>query len=199
MKAVFLRAGALLMAASLAACTTGAGGPAADVTRFHLGQPVARAQIAVEPADPAEAGSIAYRGYTAAVARQLTRLGWTVVASPANSEQIATVHVEQATRETLRQRSPVSVGIGGSTGGWGSGVGAGVSFGLGGGPREIVGTLLQVRIKRRSDGTVFWEGRATSEARANRPEGQPNVAVEKLADALFRDFPGESGRTIRVP
>ena len=108
-------------------------------------------------------------------------------------------HVERGTRESLRQRSPVTVGVGGGTGSYGSGVGLGVGFGLGGGgSREMIGTLMEVRIKRRSDGTVFWEGRAATEARADSPMAQPAAAVEKLADALFRDFPGESGRTIRV-
>lgn len=201
MKAVFLRTGALLLAASLAACTTGGGYGSAgsDVTRFHLNQPIARAPIAVEPANPADANSLEFRAYQDAVARQLSRLGWTVVNTVGSSEQVATVDVEQGSREALRQRSPVTIGVGGSTGGWRSGVGGGVSFGLGGGRSgEIVGTLLEVRIKRRSDGTVFWEGRATTEAPATSAAAQRTVAVEKLADALFRDFPGESGRTIRV-
>ena len=58
--------------------------------------------------------------------------------------------------------------------------------------------MLQVRIKRRSDGTVFWEGRSVVQARVDRPEGQPAAVVDRLAEALFRDFPGQSGETIRV-
>jgi hypothetical protein len=92
----------------------------------------------------------------------------------------------------------VTIGIGGGTGGWHSGVGGGASFGVGGGPREVVGTLLDVRIKRRSDGTVFWQGQASIEQPAASADAQPAVTVEKLAAALFRDFPGESGRTIRL-
>ena len=202
MKAVFLRGCALFVAASLAGCTTGGGGApvGADVTRFHLGQQIARAQIAVEPTNQADANSLEFRTYADAVARQLTRLGWTVVDTRGNSEQVALIDVEQGTREAIAQRPPISIGIGGGTGGYRSGVGAGVSFGVGGGGRggEIVGTLLEVRIKRRSEGTVFWEGRATTEARAGTPGAERTVAVEKLAEALFRDFPGESGRTIRV-
>lgn len=203
MKALFLRGCTLFVAASLAGCTTGGGGggaaAGADVTRFHLGQPIARAQIAVEPTDKADANSLEFRSYADAVSRQLTRLGWTVVTTLGQSEQVATVDVQQGTREALAQRSPVTIGIGGGTGGYRSGVGVGASFGVGGGRGgELVGTLLEVRIKRRSDGTVFWEGRANTEARAGSPGAERTVAVEKLADALFRDFPGESGRTIRV-
>jgi hypothetical protein len=201
MKALFLRAGGLLLAASLAGCTTAGGGghAGADVTRFHLGQPIARGQIAIEATDPADSNSIEFRGHAESVARQLTRLGWTVVDAPGRSEQIALVDVDQGSREEMRRRSPITIGIGGGTGGWGSGVGAGASFGVGGNrPREVVGTMLAVRIKRRSDGTVFWEGRASTEARADAPEAQSVVAVDRLAEALFRDFPGESGRTIRI-
>ena len=61
-----------------------------------------------------------------------------------------------------------------------------------------VGTELAVRIQRRSDATVAWEGRAQMEARANSPLAARAAAVNALAAALFRDFPGESGRTIRV-
>jgi hypothetical protein len=200
MKAVFLRAGAILLAVSLAGCETASQGPGApggtEVTRFHLGGQIARAAIAIEAADPAAGNSAEFRTYADIVARQLTRLGWTVSPSVGSSEQVAIVNVSQGSRETYR-RPPVTIGIGGGTGGWSGGVGGGASFGVGGGRRQIVGTLLEVRIKRRSDGSVFWEGRATSETPASNPQSQPAAAVEKLAVSLFQDFPGESGRTIR--
>jgi hypothetical protein len=201
MKALFVRTALVAAAASISACSTGIGGapPPTDVTRFHLGQQIARGQIAIEAVDPANAGSLEFRSHADAVARQLTRLGWTVTNAGTATEQVALINVEQGSREAMRQRSPVSIGIGGGTGGRNVGVGGGVNFGVGGGgAREVVGTLLEVRMKRRSEGTVFWEGRATTEARAGAPEAQRAIAVEKLADALFRDFPGESGRTIRV-
>lgn len=200
MKRFFSAACAIALATALAGCATGNRGgivAAPEVTRFHLGQQIARSQIAVEPVNAADANGIEFRSYADAVARQLSALGWTVVNTPGQSEQVALIDVQQGSREMLRSRSPVSIGIGGGTGGYRSGFGGGVSFGLGGGgPREVIGTMLEVRIKRRSDGTVFWEGRATMEARADSPEAQRTVAVERLAQALFQDFPGESGRTI---
>lgn len=194
----FFAGGCALLLASLAGCAT-TNKPTANVTRFHLGQPIARGQIAVETVDPRMAEGLEFRSYRAAVERQLTRLGWSVVQTVGQSEQVALIDVQRGTREMLDQRGPVSVGVGGSTGGWGSGVGVGVGFNLGGGgSRERIGTMLFVRIKRRSDGTVFWEGRAVTEARGDSPEADPAAAVDRLAEALFRDFPGESGRTIRV-
>lgn len=204
MKAVFARCGAILLAAALAGCATqqGAGVQAgAEVTRFHLDQPIARAQIAVEPFNRADANSIEFSAYAAAVARELQRQGWTVVQGNVRSEQVALVSLEQGSREAIGQRSGVSIGVGGGTGGWGrSGVGVGLDVGIpiGGGSGEIVATMLEVRIQRRSDTTVFWEGRASTEARVGTPLADRRAAADLLAEALFRDFPGESGRTIRV-
>jgi hypothetical protein len=59
----------------------------------------------------------------------------------------------------------------------------------------MVATMLDVRIQRRSDGSVFWQGRAIAETPAGAARAE---TVGRLAEALFRDFPGESGRTIRV-
>ncbi|MGE5723092.1 MAG: DUF4136 domain-containing protein [Sphingomonadales bacterium] len=200
MKAVFERGSALILAAALVGCTTTStgGGRPVDVTSFHLGQPIAKGAIAVETFDVPDRGGPEFDIYSAAVARQLSRLGWTVVGSVGQSEQVALVGIERAAYEGPPRRGPVTVGIGGGTGGWNGGVGAGVGFNLGGGPRQIVSTTLQVRIKRRSDQTVIWEGRATAAVRPDRPEGQPAAIADRLAEALFRYFPGESGHTIRL-
>jgi predicted small secreted protein len=185
MKAVFLKGALLLLAASLAGCSTvrGGGGGAntggIEATRFHLGQPVAKGQIAVEPFDPADANMVEFPAYASSVNRQLTRLGWTVAASNRQTEQVALIDVQQGSRAALTAR------VGGAAA-------------IGAGAANSVATLLEVRIRRRSDGTVIWEGRAISEAPAAATGAQRTAAVEKLAEALFRDFPGESGRTIRL-
>ena len=191
MKTAFLRSAPLLLAASLAACASGGGGqrPAAgglEVARFHLGEPVARAQIAVEPFDKADANRPEFPAYAAAVGRQLSRLGWQVVPTTTGSEQIALIDLEQGSREAIAALSAARVGRGVS-----GSAPAGTSAG-------ITATLLEVAIRRRSDGTVFWEGRAVGEAGTGTPEAARTAVVERLAEALFRDFPGESGRTIRV-
>jgi hypothetical protein len=132
--------------------------------------------------------------YAEAVKRELARLGWTVVDTVGQSEQIALLDVHQTSRDAPPRNGPVSVGVGGGAGSYGSGVGVGVGFNLGGRKHGGVSTLLEVRIKRRSDATVFWEGRARNETRP----GAQNAAADRLAQALFRDFPGESGQTIRI-
>jgi hypothetical protein len=185
----------------LAGCATDDMVTDASVTRFHLGQPIARGPIAVESVDPRDATSLEFAQISASVGRELSRLGWTVVPNNA-SEQVAMVSLSQQSREAARQ-SGLSIGIGGGTGSYGRhggvGVGGGVAIPVGGrGTNLVVGYQLGVRIQRRSDATVAWEGRAQMEARAGSPLASRAAAADRLAAALFRDFPGESGRTIRV-
>ena len=123
------RAGALLLAALLAACQTnsrqGAGATGgASVTRFHLGQPIARGEIRVEAADPNTLTGLDFAQVAGPVERELTRLGWTVAQGNSRSEQVAALRLTQSPRG------------------------------------ELVVTELSVRIQRRSDATVAWEGRA---------------------------------------
>lgn len=197
------RGGALLAIALLAGCATDMGGASgASVTRFHLGQPIARGPIAVEPADPADANSLEFTQIAAPVERELARLGWTVGPRDGRSEQVAVIRLEQAARPVAR-RSGFSVGLGVGGGSWGRHGGVGGSIGgsvpIGGhGTNMVVATQLSVRIQRRSDATVAWEGRAETEARGGTPQAGAGSAADRLATALFRDFPGESGRTIRV-
>jgi hypothetical protein len=185
----------------VAGCATDDMVTGASVTRFHLGQPIARGPIAVESVDPRDASSLEFAQVSASVGRELSRLGWTVVPNNA-SEQVAMVTLSQQSREAARQ-SGVSIGIGGGTGSYGRhggvGVGGGVAIPVGGrGSNLVVGSQLGVRIQRRSDATVAWEGRANMEARAGTPLASRAAAADRLATALFQDFPGESGRTIRV-
>ena len=192
---------ALAGLSSLSGCAMELGGGAASgasVTRFHLGQPIARGEIRVEAGDPGEMGSLELAALAAPIERELTRLGWTVTSGNARSEQVAVVRLRQG-RRAASSGSGLSVGIGGGTGGYRSGVGAGVGATIPlGGSGPIVMSELSVRIQRRSDATVAWEGRAVTEARETNPLASPQGAADRLATALFRDFPGESGRTIRV-
>jgi hypothetical protein len=196
--------GLAALAAGCASVSAGGGGGAsvaagAEVTRFHLGQDIARGEIAVEPLEGQQAGGIEFGRHAAAVERQLTALGWTVVRGNRRSEQVALIRVQQGAREAMARRSGQSIGVGGGVGGGGGGVGGGITVPLGSGRSgSVVVTELAVRMQRRSDGTTIWEGRAQGEARAGTPAADRAYAVDRLAPALFQGFPGESGRTIRV-
>ena len=192
---------ALLSALTLVAgCATEDTVGGASVTRFHLGQPIVRGAIAVEAVDPRDTNGLEFSQIAASVARELTRLGWTVVPNNA-SEQVAMVSLTQQAHPAAR-RSGLTIGIGGGTGSYGRhggvGVGGGVAIPVGGGSNLVVSSQLSVRIQRRSDATVAWEGRGQMDARAGTPFAGRAAAADRLAAALLRDFPGESGRTIRV-
>ena len=70
--------------------------------------------------------------------------------------------------------------------------------GLGGGPKRMADLQLFVRIDNAATGQALWEGRALTAVPVKAPANQPSLAAAKLAEALFKDFPGESGRTISV-
>ncbi len=190
----------MTLAVLLAGCATYqdiGGTRSVEVTRFHLGQPVPRGEIAVEAFEPAGNTDLEFRAHASAIARQLAAQGWTVV-DHGQSEQVALVDVRHGSRGVFAPRSPVSFGIGGFTGGRRSAFGLGANFAGSGTTRELVGTMLEVRIKRRADGTTYWEGRAVAEAPAGSIDAERAIVIERLSEALFRDFPGESGRTIRA-
>jgi hypothetical protein len=197
--------GALAAVALLAGCAMDMDGGAASgvaVTRFHLGQPIARGPIAVEAADRADANSLEFDQIAGSVERELARLGWTVEPRTGATEQVAVVRIVQVERAG-RRGGGLSIGLGVGGGSWGRGGGVGVGVGgtvpvAGYRPNQVVATQLSVRIQRRSDATVAWEGRAEAEARGGTPAASRAAAADRLAAALFRDFPGESGRTIRV-
>ncbi|WP_295496907.1 hypothetical protein [Sphingorhabdus sp. EL138] len=79
------------------------------------------------------------------------------------------------------------------------GVGVSLGFNLGSSSAALLQSSLAVRIVRRIDQMVIWEGTAVQSAKAGSPAAQPGIAASKLAEALFKDFPGVSGETIRVP
>ena len=191
---------------ALAGCSTTGTGPT-QVTRFHLAQPIAPGSFSVEstpmmgPGSPVAPDSIELNTYSDTVAGELTHLGFTRAQGPGNSELTVSVAVDRGTRPDPNSGgSSISFGIGGASFGRHSAFGGdvGTTVPLSHNQRFIVGTRMQVQIKRRSDGTAIWEGRAITEAKGQSPDASPQAAVAKLAHALFTGFPGESGATITV-
>ena len=200
----------LLGAASLffAGCATAV--PPVEVTRFH-GNAVAgwapgtRYTVEVAPLGDAAAWegggqpSLEWNSYRGAVERQLQLQGLAAAPQGATAPLKVRIGFDRGDRETAGRRSPVSVGVGGSTGSYGSGVGLGLGINLGGGSRRMQDLQLSVRIDDAATGQALWEGRAITAVPEKAPAAQPGLAAAKLAEALFKDFPGESGRTISVP
>ena len=196
-----LNNGAIIIAASLAAfgLAPAAGATPVKVTRFHLGTAITPGAVAIQPGTGSDPQSLEQQQFAGAVAAELTRLGFAPVAADAPAPLIATVRFTRTTRDETDARPPVTIGLGG--GGVGGGVGGGLSVGFGVGKRPtrtFYTTELFVQLRQRSDGAAIWEGRAVMEANAKAKDAQPGIMNEKLARALFRGFPGDSGRTIIV-
>jgi len=188
-------------AIALTGCaTTPYTGPV-EVTRFLAPTAGALGQGSIAITFPDEVANLAARAAIAeAVRSELTRLGYTVVPEGVPADQTAAIRTsrEPIAAAPLRETGPVSVGVGGSTGGYGSGLGLGVGINLGGG-REgpAANTTLAVRIAR-SGGETLWEGRAEMATGVKSPYAQVTTAARTLAAGLFKDFPGGNGETVTI-
>ncbi len=197
-----------LASASLTACATGPSLPPTEVLRYHLGEPIDRGTIAVQPLTAGGPASIEFKTYAAAVQGQLLQAGYSVPAPGTKPLLVATVGFTRTTQAGPPKQSPFSIGIGGGGfsggggrrgGGGGVGLGGGVGFPIGGGgSTAILVSELSLTIKRSADQSPVWEGRAQSFADARKADATTDIQAGKLARALFAGFPGESGRTIQV-
>lgn len=188
-----------VLSLTLAGCATAV--PPVEVTRFHTPALATLAPgAAYRFADSDSAGALAGEAasYRRAVDVELQRLGFVAAADGTAAPLLVRVDLARSERTTAGS-SPVSVGVGGSTGSYGSGIGVGLGFNLGGGPRKWIDLALSVRIDDAASATALWEGRAQTAVPAKAPAAQGSLAAAKLTAALFGGFPGESGRSISVP
>lgn len=181
----------------------------ADVSRFAVPLPAPQGQtFAVVAEDPKLAGGLEFALYAESVAKEMEELGYTRASSPEAANMLVRFDygVDNG-RE--RVRTDFNGGYGdpffgrfGRFGGFG-GFNSGYAFGyydpfLGGGPEVRSYTLytsdVDVKIDRTADGQRLFEGKAEAVSRSNR---LPNL-VPNLVDALFTDFPGGSGETVRI-
>lgn len=170
-----------------------------QVTRFHLPETTAlgKGTIAIEPAPGSDGKSLEWQAYQAAVQRQLVLLGYGEDNS-GHSGQVALLRLDRIVTEPERRSGPVTVGVGGSTGSYGGGLGIGLGFNLGDKPAQKVQTEIGLMIKDRASGQTLWEGRASFSVDSRSPLAETGLAAPKMAEALFKDFPGQSGETIEV-
>ncbi len=194
----------LLLAASLAACTSNSF--KADVSRFAVPLPAPQGQtFAVVPEDPKLAGGLEFATYANAVAAEMTELGYAPAASPDRADLLVRFdyRVDNG-REKVRTDLNGVGAFGpawGPWGGWGGGFGRwgyGFNDPFFGGPNVRSYTVytsgIDLKIDRAVDGQRLFEGKAEAVSRSNRlPRLVPN-----LVDALFTDFPGNSGETVRI-
>lgn len=193
-----------ILALALGGCAAGTVVSPVEVTRFVGEQPARLGQgtIAVRaaPAGPGAASeaSLEFSAYRQAVETELAQLGYTI-APGSGASQVAEIRFgSMAQQQQAGGRSPVNVGVGGSTGSFGSGVGLGVGIDLSGPPPEMIDTQMGVIIRDNGSGDALWEGRAAFSASTNSEFADRPAAAARLAEALFSGFPGQSGETIEV-
>ena len=192
----------LALAIGLSACSTPF---KADVSRFAVPLPAPQGQtFAVVPEDPKLAGGLEFATYANSVAAEMQELGYVRAATPESADLLVRFDYRvDGGRERVRTdfNGVGAAGFGpwGRWGGWGGG-----GWGLGfndpffGGPDVRSYTIytsgIDLKIDRAADGQRLFEGKAEAVSRSNRlPRLVPN-----LVDALFTDFPGNSGETVRI-
>lgn len=186
--------GVAMAAAMLGGCATS---NPVRVTRFHLDQPIPPGAVAVLPAPGSTTGTLEFQLYARSVSGALAAQGF----SPAGAGQYeAFLNIAREVRPIGVAQKPVTIGIGGGSFGGGIGGGGSIGFGVGRArQREVYVTQLSVQLRRLPQRDIVWEGRAITEADTRAQAAQPQATADKLAQALFAGFPGQSGRTITVP
>lgn len=202
MQKISIKSGVTAMALPiflLVGCTAPSG--PVEVTRFHAENARAalgKGNIALYPDMMIDPQSLEYKSYYGAVARELSAQGYQVIA-PANGGTIqrAIIGFQRFTGEAPPRNNPVSVGVGGNVGSYGSGVGVGIGIDLSGPEKPKVKSMLSVFIEDRN-GQRLWEGRAEMQAKQGSPMAETGLAADKLSTSLFQGFPGGNGETITV-
>lgn len=203
-----------LLLASLAACATPF---RADVQRFQSQLPAPQGQtFAVIAEDPADAGGLEFSQYARLVEAQMNRLGYTP-AGPGQADMLVKFDygVDKG-RERVRStglgydpfyspwHSPYGhFGYSRYGGGYWGRPYYGRPWGYGwydpffdnGYESYTVYTSdIDLKIDRRADGQRLFEGKAEAASTSNRLQH----LVPNLVEAMFTDFPGNSGETVRI-
>ena len=202
-------AAALLMFA-VAACASPFN---ANVKRFQSQLPAPSGQtFAVVADDPAMAGGLEFSQYARLVEAKLAAQGYTPVAEPANATLVVRFDYgvdkgRERVRSTGFARDPFFSPWYGYGGG---------RFGFRGGgfyrpglwnygfydpwfdndveSYTIYTSGIDLKIDRRADGVRLFEGNAEAVSTSNRLQ----YLVPNLVEAMFTNFPGNSGETVRI-
>ena len=191
----------VLLAAGLSACA--APGFNADVSRFATQLPAPQGEtFAIVADDPALAGGLEFALYADMVADEMQRLGYTEAASPEAASML--VRFDYGV-DNGRERVRTTGGyIDPYFGRWGRGYGFRRNYAFGfydpflDTPEVRSYTVytsdIDLKIDRTANGERLFEGRAQALSRTDRLQ----ILVPNLVDAMFTDFPGRSGETVRI-
>ena len=208
-----------LLLAGLAACATPFN---ANVKRFSSAMPAPSGQsFAVVAEDPRDSGGLEFAQYADIVAAQMSRLGY-VRTDPSHAAMLVRLDygVDRG-RDRIRSNgfgndpfwSPWYGGGFGygyrpyyrrsfyspfyRRGVWGYGWQDPFFFGSGYDDIDVVTVYtseLDLKIDDKRDGRRLFEGKAQAASRSNRL----GYLVPNLVEAMFTDFPGHNGETVRI-
>lgn len=193
----------LALAAGLAACAPSF---KADVSRFASTLPAPQGQtFAVVAEDPQLAGGLEFALYADLVGNELAELGYAEAASPEAANLLVRFDYgvdngRERVRTTGGRFNDPFFGPWGRFGGFG--FRRGYAFGFYdpflGGPDvrsyTVYTSEIDLKIDSTATGERLFEGQAQAVSRTNRLQS----LVPNLVDALFTDFPGNSGETLRI-
>ncbi|GGC24059.1 hypothetical protein GCM10011371_09680 [Novosphingobium marinum] len=182
----------------------------ADVSRFQSQLPAPSGQtFAVVADDPALAGGIEFNRYADIVEYQMSQVGYTPVADPADAQLIVRFDYgvdngRERVRTTGFGRSHYYspwYGYSAYPSYWGYRGGPwhyGFHDPFFGGPEISSYTVytsgIDMKIDRASTGERVFEGKAEALSRSNKLQ----YLVPNLVEAMFTGFPGNSGETVRI-
>ena len=202
---------AAVLLLGLAACTTPFN---ANVSRFQTQLPAPAGQtFAVVAEDQALSGGIEFGQYARLVSDKMAQQGYRPVASPDEAQLIVRFDYGVDRGRERIQSSGFGMGMGyspywspwyGYGGGyWGRGFYRPGMWNYGwydpwfdGGVDSytVYTSGISLKIDRRADGARLFEGKAEAASTSNRlPHLVPN-----LVEAMFTNFPGNSGETVRI-
>ena len=176
----------------------------ADVSRFESQLPAPQGQsFAVVADDPSLAGGLEFSLYADMVGKRMQELGYTKAATPEAASLLVCFDYDVDNgRERVRSSGVASDPFFGPWGRFGGfGFRRGYAFGLYdpflAGPEVRSYTVYTSGIDLKIDsaaGERLFEGKAQAVSRTNRLQ----TLVPNLVEALFTDFPGNSGETLRI-
>lgn len=196
------------LALALSACATPF---KADVARFQALPAPQGQSFVVTASDPRLQGGLEFAQYAGLVTRQMAGLGYVPASDPSRADMVVSFSYDV---DNGREKV-VSDGFGG---GWGAGFGpwggpfggfyGRRAFGFGFYDPFIFGpgwnndvrsytvytSELDLKIDRVADNQRLFEGKAEAQSRSKNLQ----YLVPNLVDAIFTDFPGRSGETVRI-
>lgn len=181
----------------------------ADVQRFEALPPAQGQSFAVVASDPELSGGLEFAQYAALVEQRMADLGYQRSDDPAEAQLIVSMDydVDKGREKVVADYDPFySTGFYGRRGFYGRHsyrygyhdpfLFGGYGFSGYGGIRSftVFTTELDMKIDRQVDGERVFEGKAEAMSRSKNL----TYLVPNLVEAMFTDFPGNSGEKLRI-